>query len=326
MKAAKNDDCNGYLLLHKNPGLTSFDSLYMVKKALGTRKVGHAGTLDKFAEGLLIVLAGRCTKLIPWFQNCDKTYTGIVRFGVETDTLDPEGRVVKECAPPSRENIEAVIPRFTGIIMQAPPLYSAVHIDGKRASVLARAGSEFSMKERPVEIYSLQLGPYENGEGTIEVSCSKGTYIRSLARDLAYAAASCAHLLHLNRTSIAGFSDTQALNPLSESDSLEAIRKALRPVDRQMFMHLRIPCITVDDITADGFINGRPIDSLLCALENTLTCINNNTDNTSQITLSCIKNDTKIINLAVFRQDDTFVGIICKKHGAWQYGYMYARD
>ncbi len=307
------NDTNGYLLLHKNPGQTSFDSLSMVKKALGTSRVGHAGTLDKFAGGLLIVLTGRCTKLIPWFLNCDKNYEGIIKFGVETDTLDPEGQVVKECAIPSREAIESSIPRFIGKIMQKPPVYSSIHINGKRAHTLARAGAEVSMQERPVEIYSLGLDAFDQeGKGTIRVACSKGTYIRSLARDLAYDAGSCGHLVYLNRSGIAGFSLDQAVNPSAESDPAEAVRKALKPVNQLMFRALHIPCITVDDRVSLKFIHGRPIEE----------CID-----TSQIALTCTDKDTVLgSSLAIFSQNGDFIGIIQESNGTWQYGYIYARN
>jgi tRNA pseudouridine55 synthase len=297
----------------------------MVKKAFGTGKVGHAGTLDKFAEGLLIVLVGRCTKLIPWFLNCDKTYTGIIKFGTETDTLDPEGEIVKECALPSQEKIEACIPQFMGKILQAPPSYSSIHIDGKRAYQLAREGADVEMKKRPINIYNLQLEKYEDGNGTIKVACSKGTYIRSLARDLANAAESCAHLVYLNRTSIAGFSLEQAVNPSAEDDPHEAIRNALKPVNQAMFESLNIPCVTVDDKAADSFINGRPINSIINASEVALSCIKNDT-NTSQVTLSSTNNHTENSSLAIFRQDGSFVGIIRKENERWQYGYMYASN
>jgi tRNA pseudouridine55 synthase len=295
----------------------------MVKKALSIKKVGHAGTLDKFAEGLLIVLTGRCTKLIPWFQSCDKSYTGIVKFGAETDTLDPEGDIIKECAAPSRKQIEAAIPQFTGKIMQAPPTYSAIHIDGKRAYQLALEGAEVEMKKRPIEIYDFQLEKYEDGEATIKVDCSKGTYIRSLARDVAKAADSCAHLIYLNRTSIAGFSLEQAVNPSTEEDPHEAIRNALKPVSQEMFAALNIPHIRVDDNTAENLINGKPLNQIINNLENTLTCIKNN-NIASQNTLTCIDNHTKTDGLAIFRQDNSFVGIIQKENNAWKYGYMYA--
>jgi tRNA pseudouridine55 synthase len=299
----------------------------MVKKALGTGKVGHAGTLDKFAEGLLIFLTGRCTKLIPWFMNCDKTYRGIVKFGIETDTLDPEGEIIKECSLPLRENVEAVIPQFTGKIMQAPPAYSAIHIDGKRAYQLARDGAEIEMKKRPIEIYNLQLEKYENGEGAIIVDCSKGTYIRSLARDLAYTAGSCAHLVYLNRTSIAGFLLEQAVNPSSESDTHELIRQAVRPVNKAMFEALKIPTITIDCKTAESLINGKPINKHLDASEITLICMkyrNFKTSDASQDALDSIQKDTNFsLDLAIFSENERFVGIIQKKNNVWQYGYIY---
>ena len=129
----KNAAPSGLILLRKKPGLTSFEALGEVKRALGTGKVGHTGTLDKFAEGLLVVLTGRALKLSPWFVHCDKQYEGVIRFGIETDTLDPEGSPIAEAAPPSREAVEKILSQFTGDIIQTPPAYSAIHIDGKRA-------------------------------------------------------------------------------------------------------------------------------------------------------------------------------------------------
>ena len=129
---------NGLLLLNKKPGVTSFDSLSNVKKAFATRKVGHTGTLDRFASGLLLVLVGRGVKLVPLFEDCVKEYTGTVFFGEETDTLDPEGSVIATGKVPSREEVEAVLSAFRGDILQEPPAYSAIHVNGRRAYELTR--------------------------------------------------------------------------------------------------------------------------------------------------------------------------------------------
>ncbi|MCL2229622.1 MAG: tRNA pseudouridine(55) synthase TruB [Treponema sp.] len=196
---------SGLILFNKPSGITSFDALRDIKRALGTGKVGHTGTLDKFASGLLIVLVGKALRLSKWFTHCDKKYEGRIFFGNETDTLDPEGDIIAKAPLPTRRQIEDTLPQFTGEIMQAPPSFSAIHIDGKRASVLAREGKMPEMQKRPVTIYDLKLSNWEPPFADIFVHCSSGTYIRSLARDIAIAAGSRAHLCELKRTQIAGF-------------------------------------------------------------------------------------------------------------------------
>ena len=196
---------SGLILLNKQAGITSFDALGEIKRSLGTGKVGHTGTLDKFAQGLLLVLTGRALKLSNWFLHCDKQYEATIHFGIETETLDPEGKPVA-CAPvPSLSEIQAALPQFAGQIMQSPPAYSAIHINGQRASALARAGHEPEMEKRPVHIYRIDLLDWQPPLARIFVHCSSGTYIRSLARDIALAAGSRAHLCALVRTQVAGF-------------------------------------------------------------------------------------------------------------------------
>jgi tRNA pseudouridine55 synthase len=185
--------------------------------------VGHTGTLDKFASGLLVVLAGWALKLSPWFDRCDKRYEGLIRFGVETDTLDPEGEPIAEADPPSREALVQALTQFRGDIMQAPPAYSAIHLAGKRAYQLARSGVEVKMEKRPVSIYKLELRSYDPPDACVYVHCSKGVYIRSLARDIAITAGSRAHLAALERKRVAGFDIAQAV-PMDSPDLAAAIR------------------------------------------------------------------------------------------------------
>lgn len=209
------------LLLEKKPGVTSFSSLKPVKRTID-RKVGHAGTLDKFAEGLMIVLTGAFTKLNPLLSGMDKRYVATVRFGEETDTLDPEGTVVHTAEPPDLETVEQVVrSHFTGTILQHPPQYSAVHIDGKRAYRLAREGQEVEMPVREVSIYHCSVIGWNPPEMQLEVHCSKGTYIRSLARDIAIACNSRAHLRNLVRTAIGPFSLDEAVDP-EDADALRS--------------------------------------------------------------------------------------------------------
>jgi tRNA pseudouridine55 synthase len=255
----------GLLLLCKHPGYTSFESLRLVKKVLGTGKVGHTGTLDKFASGLLLVLTGRALKFSPWFDSCDKRYEGTICFGTETDTLDPEGKVVAEAPPPERCVLEAVLPRFRGPILQAPPVYSAVHIGGRRAHELARAGKPPEMKKRPVTIYALELLSYEAPLVRIFVHCSKGTYIRSLARDLALAAGSRAYLIALRRTGIAGFHVEDALDLPPCADPAEAaplVHAALRRPDPLVFDALGIPWVTAAPSLTRLMVQGRPLSGM----------------------------------------------------------------
>ncbi|NLZ68035.1 MAG: tRNA pseudouridine(55) synthase TruB [Spirochaetales bacterium] len=190
------------LVLKKETGLTSFSSLGYVKKYFKGEKVGHAGTLDKFASGLMLVLVGKATRLNPLFSSLDKTYIATVKFGVETDTLDPEGEVVETGKIPTKDEIEAILPTFLGKQLQIPPVYSALHVNGKRAYQLARSGQDVEMQAREINIYDIKLLEVNNDCAKIQLCVSKGTYIRSFARDLGHALSTCASLTALERTCI----------------------------------------------------------------------------------------------------------------------------
>jgi tRNA pseudouridine55 synthase len=241
---------SGIILLNKKSGVTSFQALGEIKRALGTGKVGHTGTLDKFASGLLVVLAGSALKLSRWFSHCDKKYKGRIHFGIETDTLDPEGKVIGEAKVPSREKVEQVLSQFTGNIMQAPPIFSAIHVNGQRASSLARSGQPPEMKKRPVGIYKLELLSWQPPFADIFVHCSSGTYIRALARDIAIAAGSRAHLCALTRTQVAGFK--------LEEES-EETANLLRPIDKNIIATLGLPWFEVAPQEAENLVHGKPL-------------------------------------------------------------------
>ena len=195
------------LLMDKKEGLTSFSSLSPIKKEYKGEKVGHAGTLDKFASGLMVVFIGSATRLNPVFSSFGKKYRAKLKFGIETDTLDPEGSVIAESDNiPSLEEIKAILPSFIGPQLQIPPLYSALHVDGKRAYQLARNGKEIEMEPRKIEISSLDLLSYSNGILEFETTVSKGTYIRSLARDIALRLNTRGHLIALRRLEVGPFS------------------------------------------------------------------------------------------------------------------------
>jgi len=220
------------LLLHKPIGVTSFSSLKPVKRFVD-KKTGHAGTLDRFAEGLMIVLTGAFTKLNPLCSGLDKRYIATISFGEETSTLDPEGKCIAEGPIPTRETIESVLDeQFIGEILQTPPEYSAVHIQGKRAYQLARAGESVDIPARTVFIHRLKILSWESPVLTVEVHCSKGTYIRSLARDIAIACGSRAHLIALKRTAIGPFSLDEAIASDDESVLVEHAKASIDRVSR----------------------------------------------------------------------------------------------
>ncbi|MDR1626650.1 MAG: tRNA pseudouridine(55) synthase TruB [Spirochaetia bacterium] len=204
---------DGLLLLAKPPGITSFAALNAVKKKLGTKKVGHTGTLDRFAEGLLVALSGRYTRLAPFISGMDKRYSCVFEFGTQTATLDPEGEVVKKAPLPQEGFLREAVGRFTGPLMQRPPDFSAVHVGGKRAYQMALRGEDPGLKERPVTVYSFDVQSWLPPFLSCEIHCSKGAYIRALARDLAEAVSSCAHVKALRRTQVGPFCLADAVSP-----------------------------------------------------------------------------------------------------------------
>lgn len=225
---------DGIVLLAKQPGPTSFSCLFDVKHALNTTKVGHTGTLDSFAQGLLVVCTGRLTRLAGNIIELDKSYEAIIKFGEETDTLEPLGNIVLQKNLPTKEALEKAVSKFTGTYDQKPPVFSSIHIDGKRASDLVRQGSEVEMKSRSVTVFSAEIKDLKlNSDNLVEYakiafSVSKGTYIRSLARDIAYECNSAAHLVGLYRTRIGNFyiEDAAGFNRLEEFNFENAIKNA----------------------------------------------------------------------------------------------------
>lgn len=207
------DVTDGIILLSKPAGKTSFQSLGALKKALNTGKIGHMGTLDRFAEGLLVALSGSMTRLSVYASAMDKEYIARIFFGKGTDTLDIEGAVVSEGPVPREEDIAGVLPQFLGTFMQVPPQYSAVHVGGKRAYQAARSGEEVELAPRQVTVTRIDLLEISPPEATIRVACSKGTYIRSLARDIAKSLGTCAHVTKLVRIRIGGFRLEDAVAP-----------------------------------------------------------------------------------------------------------------
>jgi tRNA pseudouridine55 synthase len=215
----------GLFCINKKAGYTSFETIRDIKKRSGIRKIGHTGTLDKFASGLLLVLVGGCTRLNPLFLVIDKEYRARICLGSETDTLDPEGTVLMKTGIPTLNEVSAVLPRFTGNIMQKPPLYSALHYHGERAYKIARRGESIDLPERQIRIHSISIADYEPPFLTIDVRCSGGTYIRSLARDIGRASGSCGYLVDLVRTSIGRFSLANSIT----TDEVNILENLMQP-------------------------------------------------------------------------------------------------
>ena len=216
-------------LVDKPVGPTSFEAVRAVRRIAGTRRVGHGGTLDPFASGLLVIGIGPATRLLPYVLHGAKTYRARIRFGIETDSGDPTGEIVREADVP--DDVEALregLHRFEGTIEQVPPRHSAVKIDGRRAYELARAGEDFEPRPRTVRVDSFVLETFEPPFADVVVRCGGGTYIRSLARDLGRALGSAAHLTGLRRTAIGSVSVDDAV-PLDGIEAAHAQGRLLRP-------------------------------------------------------------------------------------------------
>ncbi len=255
-------DWSGVLPIDKPAGPTSFDAVQLARRTLNLRRVGHAGTLDPAAEGLLLLLLGEATKATSWLMAGRKTYRTTVRLGVTTDTYDAAGRVVTEgsTADLSPERVEAALRGFVGAILQVPPMYSALHHEGRRLHELARRGVEVERPARPVTVYALHvLADRTQGvpaEIELEVTCGQGFYVRSLAHDFGQALGCGAHLRSLRRTRIGRF-DVAAAVPLAALRTVpEQARAALVPLAAAL-ADLPAPTLAASDLAA--LRNGRAV-------------------------------------------------------------------
>lgn len=245
---------NSHILLIDKPcDVTSFRSLGAIKRTVD-KKVGHTGTLDKFAHGLMIVLTGSMTKLNVLFSSMDKRYTATIRFGEETETLDLEGEVIEVAEIPSLARIEKEISeKFIGEILQAPPIYSAIHVNGKRAYQIARSGETIEMKKRPINIYDFDIIDFDGRDLKCSIKVSKGTYIRSIARDLALACGSRGHLIALERTEVGPYK-------IEDAVKAENVEDLLQMCDRTDELILMLDNVSIYEIANDKLFylaNGR---------------------------------------------------------------------
>lgn len=260
----KGQSINGWLILDKPQGLTSTRAVGRVRHLFDASKAGHAGTLDPLATGILPLALGEATKTVPFVVDGRKAYRFTVRFGAETDTDDAEGKAVETSGQrPSRAEIEAALPRFTGDISQIPPRYSAIKVGGARAYDLAREEEDFELAPRTVTIDRLELTDHPDEDHcVIEAECGKGTYVRAIARDLGRMLGCLGHVEVLRRTRVGGFTeaDTVTLAEVEEAaaseEGKEALLSLLRPVETAL---KDIPTLSLSSADAARLRQGQSV-------------------------------------------------------------------
>jgi tRNA pseudouridine55 synthase len=259
----KGNPVHGWLVLDKPPNMTSTQAVGMVRRAFDAQKAGHSGTLDPLATGILPIALGEATKTVSFAVDGEKAYRFTVRWGAETETDDTEGAVAKTSEKrPARADIEALLPRFHGEIMQVPPAYSAIKIDGERAYDLAREGETVELEPRPVLIESLTLVDMpDDATSVFEARCGKGTYVRALARDMGRLLECYGHVIALRRTRVGPFDEATAVTMetlLAAADSNDPSQLAalLRPVEAALS---GLPELLVSQSDAASLARGQAI-------------------------------------------------------------------
>ena len=255
---------HGWLVLNKPLDMTSTEAVNIVKRLFDARKVGHGGTLDPLATGVLPIAFGEATKTVQFVMDSPKTYRFTVRWGEERSTDDAEGEVVDtSAARPAREDIEALLPVFTGEIMQVPPTFSAIKVKGERAYDLARDGEAVQLKPRPVMIYDLRLIDMPDADTAVfEARTGKGAYVRALARDLGRELGCLGHVSALERSAVGPFTlkDAITLEKLEELRHKDADRTALDAVLLPLATALDdIPALAVDQQQAARIASGQAV-------------------------------------------------------------------
>ena len=250
---------HGWLVVAKPGGISSAAVVARIKRLAGGAKVGHAGTLDPMATGVLLVALGEATKTVSFMMDAPKRYRFGVRFGERRDTDDAEGQVIETGdGRPDAAAIARVLPAFVGRIEQVPPAFSALKVGGKRAYALARRGEAPQLAPRTVTVRSLTLTEAGGDEASFAVECGKGTYVRALARDIARAAGTVGHVSWLHRSAVGPFTDDHA-NTLDKLDALGhslALAESLLPVDAAL---ADIPALPLTAREADRLRHGQPV-------------------------------------------------------------------
>ena len=253
---------SGILPVDKPSGCTSFQVVAHLRRLLRADKIGHGGTLDPDATGVLPILLGEATKLTPYLVDLDKEYVATVRLGVVTDTEDLSGTVLATPPVPSVDAraVEAALSRFVGVIRQVPPMYSALHKDGKRLYELAREGRTVEREARDVVVHAIALEAMALPDLTVRVRCGKGTYIRTLAADLGVALGSGAALAALVRTRVGPYAIEEAIG-WTELDALAspgALAAHLRPLDSALGA---LAPVRLDDVQSRAFRHGQAVSA-----------------------------------------------------------------
>jgi tRNA pseudouridine55 synthase len=260
---------DGLVLLDKPAGISSHDAVLAARRASGESRIGHAGTLDPFATGLLVCLLGRATRLLPYLPGEPKVYEALVRFGAETETEDLHGAVVREAPLPDEAAVRDALASFTGRIMQVPPAYSAKRVDGQRAYAAARAGEAVELPPVEITVHAIELTAWHGETCALRVTCGGGTYVRSLARDVARHVGSAAHLVALRRTHAGPFAVADAMSVPARGETI-AVRPALDalphlphvPIDAQETARVRggiaIRRDHAGDATHAALVTGEP--------------------------------------------------------------------
>jgi tRNA pseudouridine55 synthase len=254
---------HGWLVLDKPLGLTSTHALAQVKRLFDAQKAGHAGTLDPLATGILPIAFGEATKTVSYAVDGEKSYRFTVRWGVETTTDDAEGPASQSSSVrPSAAAIEAQLPKFVGEIMQVPPQFSAIKIDGDRAYDLARSGETVELEARPVLVDDLRVVEHVDADTTIfEADCGKGTYVRALARDMGRALGCYGHVIALRRTRVGPFSEQDAmtideLRDTADADGVESLEAMLLPVEAALDS---LTELSISPSDAASLCSGQPV-------------------------------------------------------------------
>jgi tRNA pseudouridine55 synthase len=250
-------EVNGWVVLDKPIGMTSTHAVSRLKRIFNGKKAGHAGTLDPLASGILPIAFGEATKTVPFVQDGEKAYRFEVRWGIETDTDDADGKVVHTSdARPSAADIAALLPRFIGNIMQTPPAFSAIKIAGERAYDLARDGETVTIEPRQVTIHALDLVEAGADTAIFAAACGKGTYVRAIARDLGRLLSCYGHVTALRRTRVGPFTELDAV-PLAdlESEAADPLQ-ALLSVEAGLN---ELPCVVIDRSSAARLRRGQPL-------------------------------------------------------------------
>ncbi len=256
----KGNPVHGWIVLDKPTGMTSTQGVAVVRRLFNAQKAGHAGTLDPLATGLLGIALGEATKTVPWLMEAGKTYRFTVRWGIATTTGDAEGEIVETSGHrPEKDALIEALPAFTGDILQIPPAYSAIKVNGQRAYDLARDGQEVVLQPRSVHIESLTLDACSDADtATLTMACGKGTYVRSLARDLARHLGTCGHVIDLRRIASGPFdeSDAISLEKLEDLVNNAHAQDVLLPIETVLD---DIPALALTGNMADLIENGQPI-------------------------------------------------------------------